>query len=158
MDVSVVKVISLDIIVKKGIGADQQRFYYVYKPSSGLEFLHRETSGSGGEAAGDLADYDLGGSGSGAFSSSACGRHDECSCSICVTAVGQVRSKDNSLASTDQVAVVADDLGVGGANVADSLAVVWVTEDDCALDECRLVCGKHGSRVVDELSTLTRDC
>lgn len=152
------EVISLDIMVNKGIGADQQRFHYVYKPSSGLEDLHLGTSGSGGEAASDLANYDLGGSGSGAFSSSSCSRHDECSSSICVTAVGQVRSQDNSLASADQVAVVADDLGVGGANVAYSLAVVWITKDDCALDECRLICGKHGSRVVNELSTLTRNC
>jgi hypothetical protein len=148
----------LDIMVNKGIGADQQHFHYVCTPSSGLECFHGGTSGLSGEAVGDLPGHDLSSNSSGAFGSSACSRHDKCSSSICVATVGQVRSKDNRLTSTDQVTVVADDLGVGGADLADRFTVVWVAKDNCTLDECRLVCGQHRSCVVDELSTLTIDC
>ena len=112
---------------------------------------------SSGEAVGDPSDYNLGGSGSSAFSSCTCGRHDECSGSIRVATVGQVRSKDDRLTGANQVAIVADDFGVGGANIANSITIVWVTEDDCTLNERRLVCGKHRSGIVDELSALTRD-
>lgn len=115
-------------------------------------------SRSSREAIGDLADYNLSGSGSGASCSSTCSRHDECGGSVCITTVGQVRRTDDTLTGTDQVTVVADDLSVGSTDVTYSIAVVWVTEDDGTLDERRLVCRQHGGRIVDELSTLTAKC
>lgn len=110
------------------------------------------------EAVGDLADYNLGGSGSGALCSSTRSRHDERGSSACIGTICQMRSKDDGLARTNQVTSVADDFGAGSIDATDRLSVVWVTEDDRALDERSLVCGQHRSCIVDELSTLTAEC
>jgi hypothetical protein len=69
-----------------------------------------------------------------------------------------VGCKNDTLTGADQVTVVTDNLGVGSADVADSIAVVRVTEDDSTLDEGRLVRRQHGGGVVDELASLTAVC
>lgn len=66
-----------------------------------------------------------------------------------------MRCKDDSLTGADQITGVADDFGAGGTNIANRLAVVWVTKDDGTLDECRLVGSKHRGSVVNELPSLT---
>lgn len=66
-----------------------------------------------------------------------------------------MRCKDDGLAGADQVTVVADDFGVGSADISNGIAIVWVTKDDGALDEGRLIGGQHRSGVVNELASLT---
>ena len=69
-----------------------------------------------------------------------------------------MRCKDDSLTGADQITGVSDNFGVGSTNIANRLAIVWVTEDDGTLDEFRLVGSKHRSSIVDELSSLTVIC
>jgi hypothetical protein len=64
--------------------------------------------------------------------------------------------EDNSLSRTNQVAGVADDHGVRSSNLSNGLAVVWVTEDDCAVDERGVCWRKHVCSVVYQLTTLAK--
>lgn len=67
-----VKDISHNVKLDKGIEANQQHFHYIHASFPGPDCLRGEVSGLSGEAIGDLADHDLGSSGSGALSSNAC--------------------------------------------------------------------------------------
>jgi hypothetical protein len=72
-----------------------------------------------------------------------------------VDSICQMRCQDNSGSRADQVAGMANHLGVGCRDFAHRLAVVWVTEDDSAVDESRVLRGKHVRGIVYELATLS---
>jgi hypothetical protein len=80
---------------------------------------------------------------------------NESCCSSTVSSVSEMRCQNDSLSRTDQVSCVADDLSVTSSDLANRLAVVWVTEDDSAVDEGCVLCGKHACGIVNELTTLT---
>jgi hypothetical protein len=50
---------------------------------------------------------------------------------------------------------MANDHGVARCDLSDRLAVVWVAEDDRAVDESGVLRGKHVRGIVHELTTLT---
>jgi hypothetical protein len=68
-----------------------------------------------------------------------------------------MRRKDDCLTGTDEITSRANDLGVCGCDLTDSVTIVWVAEDDGAADEGRVCRAEHGCCVVDELTTLTAD-
>jgi hypothetical protein len=90
-----------------------------------------------------------------------CGRrsfhvaNDELRCSGAISSICQMWCQDNSLTGADQIPSVADDLCVTSSDFANWLAVVWVAEDDGAVDEGCVRCREHVRGVVYELTTLT---
>lgn len=50
---------------------------------------------------------------------------------------------------------MANDLCAGRGHLADSFAIVWVAEDDCTVDEGRVLRRELSGGVMDELTALT---
>lgn len=63
--------------------------------------------------------------------------------------------QNDSLTSANKIAGCTDNLCVCSSDFANSLAVVWVAEDDSAGDKGRVVSAKHGGCIVNELTSLT---